>query len=86
MGLVCQAQAEYTIAVTYHEKSLNIARQINDKRGEADQLTYIGDAYVALHETGKAKEYYRRAKALYDNLRVNYRLVELEKKLSRLEG
>jgi tetratricopeptide (TPR) repeat protein len=46
-------------AIEYHEKSLNIAIEIGDKKGEGNSYTNLGDVYKSLskyHESIKYEE------------------------------
>jgi tetratricopeptide (TPR) repeat protein len=50
--------------VKFFEKHLEIARRIGDRRSEGVALGSLGDALIALKDTGGALEYYRQALAI----------------------
>ena len=47
-------------AIGYHEQELVIAREIGDRRDEANALGNLGNAYAAFGELEKAIGYYEQ--------------------------
>jgi tetratricopeptide (TPR) repeat protein len=50
LGLAYFSLGEYRRAISFHEQSLEIKREIGDRRGEAASLGNLGNAYASLGE------------------------------------
>jgi tetratricopeptide (TPR) repeat protein len=55
-------------AIGYHRQALELDRQLGDHYTEADTLTRLGDAYEAAAEPDAAKDAWRQALAILDDL------------------
>jgi tetratricopeptide (TPR) repeat protein len=72
-------------AIEYYEQHLEIAREIGDRRGEADGLYNWGDELVKLGETDRAIEMIEAALAIYE--RIESSMAETaRKRLAKLKG
>ncbi|MGF1461020.1 MAG: tetratricopeptide repeat protein [Leptolyngbyaceae cyanobacterium] len=68
LGLAYSALGQYQQAISFHQQSLEIAREIGDRRGEANALF---NKAIALNQLGKKKDvqsHYEAAKAIFSDL------------------
>jgi tetratricopeptide (TPR) repeat protein len=59
MGNAAQALGQYREAIDYYEQSLQIYREIGDRKGEACSLNNLGNAAKALSQYRAAIAYTR---------------------------
>ncbi|KXJ05217.1 Tetratricopeptide repeat protein 28, partial [Exaiptasia diaphana] len=60
-GTVYELLGKYLKAIEYFEKSLNIAKEIGDRKTEGDAYRLLGSALKLLGEYDKAIEYYEKS-------------------------
>jgi tetratricopeptide (TPR) repeat protein len=58
----------YPEAIDYHRQTLELNRQLGDHYTEADTLTRLGDTYEAAAEADAARDAWRQALAILDDL------------------
>jgi tetratricopeptide (TPR) repeat protein len=56
---------QYDEALNYYNQALVIAREVGDRVGEGDTLTYIGFVYKAKGQHDQALEYYNQSLVIY---------------------
>ncbi len=61
LGILYYQIGSYKKAIEYHEKALEISRNIGDRKGEGNGLGNLGNAYRNLGEVKKAIKYYKQA-------------------------
>ena len=61
LGVVYYSMGQSIKAIEYYQKALEIARDINNRSGEGNNLGNLGLAYVNLGQIDKAIEYYQKA-------------------------
>lgn len=59
---------EYRRAIDFHDRSLKIAKEIEDIRGECFALINLGNSYCGLGEYGHAIEFYKKALGISQDL------------------
>jgi tetratricopeptide (TPR) repeat protein len=55
-------------AISYHQQALELNRQLGDHYTEADTLTHLGDTYHAAGEPDAARDAWRQAVVILDDL------------------
>ena len=61
LGNAYRSVGDYGKAIEYHEKSLDINKDIGDRAGESSCYTNLGIAYRSLGDYGKVIEYYEKS-------------------------
>ena len=61
LGVIYFSMGQSIKAIEYHQKALEIDRDIGDRSGEGADLGNLGSAYANLGQTNKAIEYYQKA-------------------------
>jgi tetratricopeptide (TPR) repeat protein len=65
LGNVYNSLGRYEDAISYHQQSLEIEREIGDRRGVANSLGNLGNAYYSLGRYEDAKSYYQQSLEIY---------------------
>ena len=68
MGLVFKGWGQYPKAAEYYEKSLEIARKVEDLEGEGRSLNNLGNLYNVWGQYSKAVDYYERSLEIFRKL------------------
>jgi signal transduction histidine kinase len=71
-------------ALHHFEKSYSIAKQIDDKRFQAENLVYLGKIAISNKENDRAEEFLQKAEALADSAHYNQLLMDTYKQFSAL--
>ena len=69
LGSAHDRQGDFETAIDYHERSLQIARELNDRLGEALACSNLGSDFACLGQVPVAIEYYQLSITLLDNIR-----------------
>jgi tetratricopeptide (TPR) repeat protein len=64
LGIAYDLLGQYPQAIEYHHQQLAIAREIGDRRGEANSLGNLGLAYYSLGQYQQAIEYHQQSLAI----------------------
>jgi tetratricopeptide (TPR) repeat protein len=59
-------------AIDIHQQSLEIKRGIGDRWGEGASLNNMAAAWVKLDEHFNALQYFKQAKAIYEELKLDH--------------
>lgn len=76
LGYVAHRTREYDQAIDYYGQSLAICRAEGHRHLEADVLSHIAEAHLALRRPGRARDAWRRARELYA---AQHRLTDAER-------
>ncbi|MEL7669276.1 tetratricopeptide repeat protein [Methanobacterium sp.] len=66
LGNTSYAQGRLEEAISYYKKAVNLFKNTNDPRKEADALLGIGDSYISLNKPEDAQKYYNSSLNLYN--------------------
>lgn len=66
LGNTSYAQGRLEEAISYYKKAVNLFKNTNDPRKEADALLGIGDSYISLNKPEEAQKYYNSSLNLYN--------------------
>ena len=66
LGNTSYAQGRLEEAISYYKKAVNLFKNTNDPRKEADALLGIGDSYISLNKPKEAQKYYNSSLNLYN--------------------
>jgi tetratricopeptide (TPR) repeat protein len=69
LGNAYESLAHYEKAISYHQQCLKIARELKDKRGEADSLNGVGNAYNSLGRYENAISYYQQCLDIFREIK-----------------
>ena len=61
LGNFLSSQSRYTEAIEFHQQSLEIAREIGDRREETTSLVNLGSAYLSLGQYQRAIEFHQQS-------------------------
>lgn len=82
IGFLYRDLQDFSNSVLYLEKSLEISRQLKNKRVEAENIKKLAEVYAARKQPEKAAEYY----ATYIHLHDSLQLSETQVKISEVEN
>jgi tetratricopeptide (TPR) repeat protein len=60
LGRAYEQQRQLEMAISCHQKALEISRNLENTRGEAAALFYLGNAYLELRQFIKARDFYQQ--------------------------
>ncbi|XP_044172276.1 G-protein-signaling modulator 2-like, partial [Acropora millepora] len=81
LGCAYQSLSDYRKAIEYHEKHLEIAKEIGDRAGEGRAYGNLGTAYQSLGDYRKAIEYHeKRLGCAYKSLGDYGKAIEYQEK------
>jgi tetratricopeptide (TPR) repeat protein len=69
LGFAHQHLGDDDQAVTCYENALTISRELGERLSEAKVLTNLGDAHAAADRSPAARQAWRQALTIFDNLR-----------------
>ena len=69
LGDTCYHLGNHAQAIGYHQQALDLDRQVGDRYNEADTLTHLGETYLAAGESDAARDAYRQALVILEDLR-----------------
>ena len=78
MGLAYQSLGEYQRAIEFLQQTLDIAREIGDRKGEALSLDYLGLAYGSLGQYQRAINFYKQAIEVKESIQGEIKVDELK--------
>ena len=60
LGRAYEQQRQLEMAISCHQKALEVSRNLESLRGEATALFYLGNAYLELRQFTKARDFYQQ--------------------------
>ncbi|BAY96876.1 tetratricopeptide TPR_3 [Tolypothrix tenuis PCC 7101] len=72
LGNACHSLGQYQQAMTWHEESLHIKKEIGDYRGQGTSLGNLGNAYDSLGQYPLAIEYYHKSLEIFQKIGDRY--------------
>jgi tetratricopeptide (TPR) repeat protein len=79
MGVAYANLGEYRKAIEFYEQALEITRRIGDVRHEGNALGNMGLAYGRLDMKAKARESFKKSKAIFESLGLRHMVATVEK-------
>jgi tetratricopeptide (TPR) repeat protein len=69
LGYIHHQLGHHAEAVVHYQHALDLCRSMEDRYNEAGTLTHLGDAYQALDNPRAAREVWRQALTIFNDLK-----------------